>query len=275
MAPSTSPALLEFCGPDAVRFLNGQLTQDVKLLEGGKVSLPSCVTDAKGRLQFRITITKTDSGALWVAGPTGTQEALEARLTRYLIADDVEVTDLSGQYILTHLIDQAPQPPEMVMARASNRFGAPGMDWWSPSELVLHIPTHRLMSADELETFRIDNGIPAWDRELKEGMLPPEALLETTDVSYHKGCYVGQEVISRMKSAGKINRRLTKFAFAAETPLTAGPLVNADGASAGELTSVSPYLTGAFRNALGYVKRGASDCFFKAPDGSTYPATIR
>jgi folate-binding protein YgfZ len=275
MTPSTSPALLEFRGPDAVRFLNGQLTQDVKLLEGGNVSLPSCVTDAKGKLQFRITITKTDSGALWVAGPTGTQEALEARLTRYLIADDVEVVDLSGKYILTHLLDQAPPSPDMVMARTSNRFGVPGIDWWSPSDLVLHIPTHRLMSADELETLRIDNGIPAWDRELKEGMLPPEALLEPTDVSYHKGCYVGQEVISRMKSAGKINRRLTKLAFTSEATLTVGPLVDAAGAGAGELTSVSPNLTGDFRNALGYIKRGASACFFKAPDGSTYPALIR
>jgi tRNA-modifying protein YgfZ len=273
--PSTSPALLEFRGPDAVRFLNGQLTQDVKLLEAGKHSLPSCVTDAKGRLQFRITLTKTDGGALWVAGPSGTQEALEARLTRYLIADEVEVADLSGQYILTHWIDQAPPPPDMVMARTSNRFGTPGIDWWSPSNLDLHLPTHRLLSVEELETLRIDNGIPAWGHELKEGMLPPEALLDATDVSYHKGCYVGQEVISRMKSAGKINRRLTKFAFASETPLSVGPLADAAGASAGELTSVSPNLNGEFRNALGYVKRGASACFFRAPDGSSYPASIR
>lgn len=52
------PALLEFRGPDAVRFLNGQLTQDVRLVAGGKVSLPACVTDAKGRLQFRVWLTE-------------------------------------------------------------------------------------------------------------------------------------------------------------------------------------------------------------------------
>ncbi|RYD47208.1 MAG: hypothetical protein EOP85_05925, partial [Verrucomicrobiaceae bacterium] len=57
-----TPALLEFRGPDAVRFLNGQLTQDVRKVVGGKTTLPSCVTDAKGKLQFRIRITEGPEG---------------------------------------------------------------------------------------------------------------------------------------------------------------------------------------------------------------------
>jgi tRNA-modifying protein YgfZ len=60
------PAILEFRGPDAVRFLNGQLTQDVRRVVGGKISLFSCVTDAKGRLQFRVTLMESGDGALWV-----------------------------------------------------------------------------------------------------------------------------------------------------------------------------------------------------------------
>ena len=65
------PALLEFRGPDAVRFLNGQLTQDVGLVTDGRKSLPACVTDAKGRLQFRVWITGSGDGALWVEGHAG------------------------------------------------------------------------------------------------------------------------------------------------------------------------------------------------------------
>lgn len=269
------PALLEFRGPDAVRFLNGQLTQDVKRLAGGKISLPACVTDAKGKLQFRVTLTETDDGALWVAGPAGVQEALEARLTRYLIADDVEVTDVSGKYFLTHFIGSVPPPPASVMARESNRYGIPGTDWWSPADLDVECPEHHLMSSDELEALRIENGIPAWDHELKEGMLPPEALLEASDISYTKGCYVGQEVISRIKSAGKVNRRLTRFSFEPGAALSPGPLVDSLGTSAGELTSVSPVISEGVRHALGYLKRGASECFFKAADGSIYQALTR
>jgi folate-binding protein YgfZ len=255
---------LEFRGPDAVRFLNGQITQDVRRVAGGKISLPSCVTDAKGKLQFRITVTEAPDGALWVAGLTGQAEQLEARLTRYLIADDVEVADLTTKYGLCHFVEQMPEPPPGVIARESNRYGVAGADWWIPAGQAIDYP---LFGGDELEALRIANGIPAWGRELVEGMLPPEALLEQTDISYHKGCYVGQEVISRIKSAGKVNKRLTRFVIDAQAAVIPGPLEN----SAGEVTSVSPRASGGIRHALGYVKRGATEWVYQAADGTRWP----
>jgi folate-binding protein YgfZ len=262
------PSLLEFRGPDAVRFLNGQLTQDVRLVAGGNIALPSCVTDAKGRLQFRVTVTEAVDGALWIAGLAGWAEDLEARLTRYLIADDVEVSDLSGKCELHHFTGPMPDPPAGVVARESNRFGVGGTDWWIPVGMAVEFSGEiPLLEGDALEALRIANGVPAWGRELLEGMLPPEASLEETDISYHKGCYIGQEVISRIKSAGKVNKRLAHFVFNADVPVTVGPLGNA----AGEVTSVSPLVIFGVRHALGYVKRGATDLFFKAADGSIYP----
>ena len=260
------PSLLEFRGPDAVRFLNGQLTQDVRRVAGGKISLPSCVTDAKGRLQFRVTVTEATDGALWVAGLAGWAEDLEARLTRYLIADDVEVEDRSGKYALHHFTGAMPEPPPGVVARESDRFGMAGTDWWIPVRQVVEFPGS-LLEGDALEALRIVNGVPLWGRELLAGMLPPEARLEETDISYHKGCYIGQEVISRIKSAGKVNRRLTRFVFDADVPVAPGPLENA----AGEVTSVAPLAVAGVRHALGYVKRGATDLCFKAADGAIYP----
>lgn len=274
MVSPVTPALLEFRGPDAVRFLNGQLTQDVRRVIGGKISLPSCVTDAKGKLQFRVTVTEADDGALWVAGPAGSQEALEARLTRYLIADDVEVTDLTGRYDLVHFIGPAPDPLSGVMASEANRYGVAGIDWWVPCGTEMEYPEHKLMKEEELEALRIESGVPAWGRELLEGMLPPEALLDATDISYNKGCYIGQEVISRIKSAGKVNRRLTRFVFEASAPVVPGPLVDSEGTDAGELTSVSPFVKDGVRKALGYMKRGGAEGFFKAVDGSIYQALV-
>lgn len=267
-----SPALLEFRGPDAVRFLNGQLTQDVRRVAGGTISLPSCVTDAKGRLQFRVTLTEAADGALWVAGLAEWAESLEARLTRYLIADDVDVADLTKQYRLWHFTGSAPEPPPGVVARASNRFGVAGMDWWVPAGQAVEFPAEiPVWDPSQLEALRIANAVPVWGPELVEGMLPPEALLEETDISYNKGCYIGQEVISRIKSAGKVNKRLTRLLFDAEVPLARGPLVNADGGVAGAVTSVSPEAGDGVRRALGYVKRGAGELFFKAADGVDYP----
>ncbi|GAA5116044.1 hypothetical protein JIN84_19620 [Luteolibacter yonseiensis] len=264
------PALLEFRGPDAVRFLNGQLTQDVRKVVGGGLSLPSCVTDAKGRLQFRVTLVEGAEGALWVAGLQGNAGDIEARLTRYLIADDVEVADLTGKYSLCHLIGPETEAPAGVLVRRSDRYGVPGWDWWlacPEDELKLEATT---FADAELEALRIRNGVPAWGTELGEGMLPPEALLENTDISYQKGCYIGQEVISRIKSAGKVNRRLTRFVFAGEVPLSAGPLEN----GAGEITSVSPLVENGLRHALGYVKRGAAELFYKTETGEIVPVGL-
>ncbi len=203
------PGALEFSGPDAVRFLNGQVTQDVRKVMGTGLVLPSCVTDAKGKLQFRIWIAEGCGGVLVICRE-GMAEDLEARLTRYLIADDVEVRDVSDKFRI-------------------GDFDFPEMD----------------------EAERIEKGIPKWGAELKEGMLPPEAGLDATDISYSKGCYIGQEVISRIKSAGKVNRRLTKFVFEGEGKT--GEITDADGRICGEVTSVSGKL------GLGYLKRGVED----------------
>ncbi|MEO8613635.1 MAG: hypothetical protein ABI600_00720 [Luteolibacter sp.] len=269
-----SPALLEFRGPDAIRFLNGQVTQDVRRVVASGICLPSCVTDAKGRLQFRVSLTEHEGG-LWISGLAEWAEALEARLTRYLIADDVEVIDLTGKYFLLHFTGVMTDTPAGVIARQSTRFGIDGTDWWIPIGSTVEFPAGiKLLDSDGLEALRIANGVPAWGRELREGMLPPEARLDETDISYHKGCYIGQEVISRIKSAGKVNKRLAHLVFDAHVPLEAGQLVDADGSSIGELTSVSPCLESNGRHALGYVKRGMTDVFVMAADGVLHAAQV-
>lgn len=257
--PLGLPAIIEFRGPDALRFLNGQLTQDLRRVRDEKRVLPACITDAKGRLQFRVMLCPAAQGdGFWVVGEEGSAEALEARLTRYLIADDVETGDLTGRYHLTHLT----QVPEDVISSGmiwpSSRFGDPGLDVFSPVEDgVAGLEKWPELGGDALEDFRIRKMIPLWGKDLKEGQLPPEARLDLTDISYFKGCYIGQEVISRIKSAGKVNRLLTGFSFGAEEDVREGvELVDAAGAVGGVLTSVSPLAPDGKRHALGYVKRG-------------------
>lgn len=270
------PALFDFSGPDAVRFLNGQLTQDVRRVAGGNIALPSCVTDAKGRLQFRVWVMETKDGAIRVEGPAESAETLEARLTRYLIADEVEVSALTGQWSLVHFTGPVGEAPPGVVTRGSSRFGMAGTDWWIPAGLEVDFPAGiPRLEGDALEAFRIARGIPAWGCELTVGLLPPEAGLEGTDISYQKGCYIGQEVISRIKSAGKVNKRLVRMTFDAAIPTADGNLADADGRPAGELTSVSPLAENGVRHALGYLKRGVNDVFLVAADGSRHPVQVR
>ena len=266
------PALLEFRGADAVRYLNGQLTQDVRRVAGGNIALPSCVTDAKGRLQFRVWINEWESGIIHVDGPAETAGALEARLTRYLIADDVEVADLTGEWQLVHFTGPLADAPEGVIVKHSARFFLPGTDWWIPAGLGVAFPEDiPPLEGDALEAFRIQYRVPFWGRELTEGVLPHEAGLDATDISYQKGCYIGQEVISRIKSAGKVNKRLVWLVMDAATPVEGTALIDAEGNPVGNLTSVSPRTENGVRYALGYLKRGAAKVFLTGADGTRHP----
>src|SRR5690606_15370293 len=106
-------------------------------------------------------------------------------------------------------------------------------------------------SNDDAETLRIRHRVPAWGKELVPGILPPEAGLDRNAISYHKGCYIGQEVLSRIKSAGKVNRRL----FALTVPAGTRP---GDILPGGEVTSVSPEVEENGRHlALGYLGKAA------------------
>lgn len=252
--PAEKRCLLSFRGPDATRFLNGQLTQDVR--DPGDRALTSCVTDAKGRLQAFVRVFRGPDDGIWVEGPAAQEEELEQRLTRYLIADDVEVTNLSADWQLVHGVEATDPPvPGAGFARKAARVGEEGLDLWFPAG---PLPEFNTLCAAEAETRRITARIPAWGSELTAGMLPPEAGLDRSSISYHKGCYIGQEVLSRIKSAGRLNRRLA--AFLVDPGTSAGDLLGEQGTSraAGTITSVAPWPDEAGRHAaLGFLDKSA------------------
>lgn len=257
--PAESPGILCFRGPDAERYLNGQLTQDVAKL--GESALPSCVTDAKGRLQFYVTVVRgPEQDEWWVVGDPDRTSELRGRLERYLVADDVEVSDLGGRWLRVHA--EGDLGDADFTRAAFGPFGGGVEHWYREGRA----PSGTCVPPGEAEALRIQAGLPAWGAELEEGMLPPEAGLDRTAVDYRKGCYIGQEVLSRMKTAGRVNRRLARFLTEAEGP---GPLL-AGGTEVGRLTSVSPLAgDGGERPALGYLGKHAFDLErFEAPGGT-------
>ncbi len=149
------------------------------------------------------------------------------------------------------------------MVRAA-RFGCSGWDIWLDS--AEHDRAFQQLSSgfpfcDEecAELIRIEQGIPRWGRELTDQIIPTEANLEVTSIDYAKGCYIGQEVISRIKMSGQTNKRLCGLVSLSGTPLQPGMRLAAaedGGKEAGWITSAvrSPRLEKEI--ALGYVKRG-------------------
>ncbi len=251
LAP-TKRCVLAFRGPDAVRYLNGQLTQDARDL--GDRALASCVTDAKGRLQAFVHVFRGPDDSVWVEGPAEQEEELEQRLTRYLIADDVEVDNLSKAWRLIHTVDGTESPDfGSGFVRQAARVGNEGFDLWLPGP---DFPELSILSTAEAETRRITARIPAWGAELTTGMLPPEAGLDRNAISYHKGCYIGQEVLSRIKTAGRLNRKLT--AFLVDPGTTPGETLGPESRSAGVITSVATWPNeSGLHAALGYLDKSA------------------
>ena len=110
-----------------------------------------------------------------------------------------------------------------------------------------------------MEVFRIERGIPRWGRELTDQIIPTEANLEAASIDYSKGCYIGQEVISRIKMSGQINKRLCGFISLSDVPLQVEMrLVPAedDQKEIGWITSAARSSRLQKEIALGYVKRG-------------------
>ncbi len=286
--PLERRTIIRFTGPDAQRYLNGQVTQDIRPLASGMTSAPACVTDTKGRLNALVRIIAADQHTWFVEAPAREDTSLLDLLTRHLIADDAEATDVSGFWYIIHYAASAPiHPPSAALIRASNRFGVEGYDVWLPAADTIireNSPPHP-SCRDYLETRRIEAGIPEWKTDAIQEMLPAELGLDRTSVSFAKGCYVGQEVISRMAHAGRVNRRLTRFSLNPLLPPLelSGAVLTAAGREAreqaGVITSIAPLLSeDGWRAALAMVVRpwlDTTEFDVILSDGTSHPSAAR
>jgi folate-binding protein YgfZ len=123
-------------------------------------------------------------------------------------------------------------------------------DEFARAEELLDDDAAPTVDADELERLRIEAGIPAWGKELDDSILPAEAGLDETHISFTKGCYPGQEPIARLRYRGHVNRRLRVLDVDSAAP---GDEIMAGGKAVGRVTSAVPGL------ALGYVRTEVPD----------------
>jgi folate-binding protein YgfZ len=248
---------LRMTGADCVRFLNGQTTNDVRKATASS-TIQSSILNAKGKLSAHVFIAMESEGAFLLDADPELRDDLPARLERYIIADDVQIEDVGDRFSMFHFLGES--PPSAARTISSDRFGMPGWDCWVDSGRAAELP-ERFNFCDEMctETFRIERGIPRWGRELTPEIIPVEANLETTSIDYEKGCYIGQEVISRMKMSGQTNKRLCGLVSLAGAPLAAEMRLTGEDApdkDAGWITSATGSVRLGREIALGYVKRG-------------------
>jgi folate-binding protein YgfZ len=238
-------------GPDAVTFLQGQLSQDVAALAVG-ASAWALLLQPQGKVTAFLRVLRVGDEELVLETDAGFGPAVIERLNRFKLRVKADLGPLDWRCVAV----RGPGSREAAGGGTGTVVvadwpGLPGADLVGSTAAAP--PGVPLVSLEAYEAVRIEAGIPVMGRELDEGTIPAEAGIVDRSVSFTKGCYTGQELVARIDSrGGNVPRRLRGLVLAAPAP--AGATLRADGKDVGELTSVavSPALGTV---ALAYVRR--------------------
>lgn len=264
--------LIAVSGKEAVQFLDGMITNDVKTLEDGQQML-AAFPNAQGRLLAVVRILRQGDRFL-IETEEATREKVFSNLFRFTFAGDFFVEDISSHYYQTTIWNSAGFPFARYLAPHESKIGNVeyrGESWIAlPStgggEVDIWIPATQIQEAfledfrdnsaainltdDVYEVLRIESGIPEYGVDMDENTIVPELGLDGL-ISYNKGCYIGQEIIARIHFRGHVAKKLTGLA-SCSSPYEGGvadgrggsflpgaELTTTDGKNAGRVTSVT------------------------------------
>jgi tRNA-modifying protein YgfZ len=220
-------------GPDAAEFLERMVSNEVASLEPGEVRRALLLTP-KGRIVAPLRAVREGPDSFLLI----TEDELAATLASTL---------LRARFAAKCEIEAKPYHGYLRLGEGegirNDDYGVEAYESWAEEE-------REASPAEELEPLRIDAATPAWGSELDESILPAEAGLDETHISFTKGCYPGQEPIARLHYRGHPNRLLRVLEVEDASP---GDEIVHEGKVVGRVTSA---VAG---RALGYVRREVSD----------------
>ena len=236
-------ACLRISGDDALTFLQGQFTNDLHQ-DGKDGAVYGLWLNQKGKVLADSFVRKNSGKEAWVVSYFSTAETIRARLEAYVIADDVVIEDVTGAMRGVTLPGVATVAELGLGAPAwafrGRRGREPHTEIIFPSSddsaVTASLAGREAWSPEQMERMRITAGIPAVPADIGPADLPNEGGLETGAISYTKGCYLGQEVMARLKSLGQVRRRLARVRGPGELPATPAAVFQAE-RKAGELRS--------------------------------------
>jgi folate-binding protein YgfZ len=253
-------------GSDRVAFLHSLLSNDITSLIPGR-SCEAALLTPTGKLLAHLAVI-ADAEAHWLLTDRPRIETVLTTLNRYLIMEQVTMTDVSRSYAIVGL--HGPQAA-VVVGVVSQKITVRQVNYSlvTKDDRLLIVPTEevarirdRLIAAgavpigwEAFNVLRIEAGIPWYGIDMDESNLLPETGLEERLVSYTKGCYVGQEVVARLQTYGSVSQKLMRLACDGTVVPGRGDEIRKGDQPVGQITSAcfSPRLKRPL--ALGYLKR--------------------
>jgi folate-binding protein YgfZ len=294
-------AKIAVTGGDRVRWMNGMVTNNVRDLAPGH-GVYAFLLNAQGRIQADLYVFQRGDSLL-VDTERAQREKVLQLFEHYIIADDVEIADISDKLAAVgltgpesrHVLERANAAvPDLAPLQFADltwhekpvtvlRSGEEARESWQvwiapeyASELwdALVKAGAQPTGTTALNLFRISRGIPQFGVDIRDRDLPQETG-QTRALNFTKGCYLGQEIVERIRSRGAVHRQFTAFAVEGALP-EPGAKVLADEKEVGEITSsaILPLSGGDRPLALGYLRREATGKELRAGTATLKAASL-
>lgn len=268
---SAARGRIRVSGSEATMFLNGMMTNDMKSLAANRW-MPSVFPTVQGRLIGAVRVIRGSEPSFLIDTETASHDAVLKTISRFTMAGDFKVSDLSAETALLSVQGQiAGEVIDKVFETSASEIPANGVsevkwqnipvtiirashtgengfdiivDSSQKAELLQALETAgaQTVSEDTLEILRVEAGIARFGIDVDETNVVPETNLDEA-VSYTKGCYVGQEIIVRIKHRGHPAKKLTGLRFETDTKIESGAIISStENQEIGRVTSavISP-----------------------------------
>lgn len=238
---------LRVTGEDAAIFLQGQFTNDLRGVPAGSAVYGLWLT-LKGKVMADSFVLRGHGpNEFWIGSYFSAASTIRERLESHIIADDVVIEDLTVEWEGISVVGAGAgqllsEPPADAFVFRGRRDRGENVEWLHRSAVgepvwLAEVTTNRFLENEHVAYRRIAEGIPAVPLDVGPADLPNEAGLEADAISYTKGCYLGQEVMARLKSMGQVRRRLIRVGGAGGVAPTTPTALFAGGRQIGELRS--------------------------------------
>lgn len=222
------PGVLDVTGEQRIEFLQGQLTQDVKTLASGETR-PAAALTPKGKLLYVARVVALPDRVRLLI-PAASRERVCKHLAKYVVFQRASIADRSEEFLRIGLYGKVPEE----LANGQERRLLPGEGEFSAELLTPTSLRERIeallsklrsvpVGRETAEVLRVEAGRPRFGSDMDESHLPDEIGMDAA-ISTTKGCYVGQEIVARLRTYGRVNKRLVGFRFP-EGSIEAGTLL--------------------------------------------------